>query len=65
MLLYRSATLGYMDITSPVGTENFGGIRPGCWINAVPASGMVLVPDGSSKCTCSYQMRCWFGLHGE
>ena len=65
MLLYRSATLGYMDITRSVGTENFGGIRPGCWINAVPASGMVLVPDGSAKCTCSYQMRAWFGLHGE
>jgi outer membrane protein assembly factor BamB len=65
MLLYRSATLGYMDITKNTGTQNFGGIRPSCWINAVPASGMVLVPDGSAKCTCSYQMRSWFALRGE
>jgi len=25
----------------------------------------VLVPDGSSKCHCSYQMRAWFALQGE
>ncbi len=24
--------------------------------------GLVLAPDGSSKCNCSYQMRAWFAL---
>ena len=65
LLLFRSATLGYLDLGRDYGTENYGGVRPGCWINALPASGMVLVPDGSAKCTCSYQMRSWFGLRGE
>jgi hypothetical protein len=23
---------------------------------------LVLVPDGSSKCACSYQMRAWLAL---
>lgn len=65
MLLFRSATLGYVDLGRKAGTENFGGIRPSCWINAIPASGLVLVPDGASKCHCSYQMKAWFALQGE
>ncbi|NQT15992.1 MAG: PQQ-binding-like beta-propeller repeat protein, partial [Planctomycetes bacterium] len=62
LMLFRSATLGYLDLTRDVGTENFGGIRPGCWFSAVPAGGLVLVPDGSSKCACSYQTRAWLAL---
>jgi len=62
LMLFRSATLGYKDLSRDEGTENYGGIRPSCWINAIPANGLVLVPDGSSKCQCSYQMRAWFAL---
>ena len=62
LMLFRSATLGYKDLSRDEGTENWGGIRPSCWINAIPANGLVLVPDGSSKCQCSYQMRAWFAL---
>lgn len=61
-MLFRSATLGYLDLTRDAGTENFGGIRPSCWFNAIPAGGMVLVPDGSSKCACSYQQQAWLAL---
>ena len=35
-------------------TENYGGIRPGCWIAAIPAGGLLLMPDAASWCTCSY-----------
>lgn len=65
LMLFRSATLGYLDLTRSAGTENYGGMRPSCWINAIPAAGLVLVPDGSSKCHCSYQMKAWFALQGE
>ena len=65
LLVFRSATLGYLDLTRDAGTENFGGIRPGCWFNAIVAGGMVLVPDGSSKCACSYQMRSWLALQRQ
>jgi outer membrane protein assembly factor BamB len=54
MLVFRSATLGYVDLGSGGGTENFGGIRPGCWVNAIPAGGLVLMGDAASWCTCSY-----------
>jgi len=46
-------------------TRNFGGMRPGCWINALPAGGLVLVPDASASCSCSYQNRSWIALMPE
>lgn len=64
LILFRSATLGYRDLTRDAGTENFGGMRPGCWFNAIPAGGLVLVPDATAKCACSYQMHAWFALQG-
>lgn len=55
MLVFRSATLGYCDLTAGTGApENYGGIRPGCWINAIPAGGLVLMADAASWCSCSY-----------
>jgi outer membrane protein assembly factor BamB len=62
MMLFRSGTLGYWDLSRDVGVENFGGVRPSCWFSAIPAGGLVLVPDGSSKCVCSYQMQAWLAL---
>jgi hypothetical protein len=59
LLVFRSGTLGYYDLTRKAGTENYGGLRPGCWINALPVGGLVLVPDASSGCKCSYQNRAW------
>ena len=54
LLVYRSATLGYFDLEDGAKTENYGGIRPGCWVNAIPAGGLVLMGDAASWCTCSY-----------
>jgi len=65
LLMFRSGTLGYHDSTRDAGTENFGGIRPGCWINAIPVGGLVLVPDASAGCQCSYQNRSWIALQGS
>ncbi|MFP6880171.1 MAG: hypothetical protein VCA34_04440, partial [Roseibacillus sp.] len=31
--------------------------RPGCWINMIPASGLLLIPEGSSGCICSYPIQ--------
>jgi outer membrane protein assembly factor BamB len=64
IMLFRSGTLGYLDLRRTEGTENYGGIRPSCWISAIPANGLVLVPDGSARCECSYQMHAWFALQG-
>ena len=65
LMVFRSATLGYCEFDRPDAVESFGGLRPGCWINAIPAGGLVLVPDGSAGCVCSYQNKSWVALHGE
>ncbi len=31
--------------------------RPGCWINMLPAGGLLLLPESSSGCTCAYPMQ--------
>ncbi len=62
LIVYRSATLGYFDLTRNEKNEDFGGIRPGCWINAIPAGGLVLAPDASAGCRCSYLNQSWIAL---
>jgi hypothetical protein len=63
IMLFRSGTLGYRDLDNPDRpTANYGGIRPGCWINAIPAGGLVLMPDATEGCNCSYLMRAIIAL---
>ena len=31
--------------------------RPGCWINIIPAGGMILIPEASSGCTCGHSIQ--------
>ncbi len=31
--------------------------RPGCWINMIPAGGLLLIPEASSGCTCGFSMQ--------
>jgi outer membrane protein assembly factor BamB len=34
--------------------------RPGCWINIIPAGGLLSIPESSSGCTCSYPVQTSF-----
>ncbi len=36
--------------------------RPGCWLNIIPAGGMVVIPESSSGCTCAYPLQTSIGL---
>jgi len=62
LLTFRSATLGYYNLLSETETENYGGIRPGCWINAIPAGGLLFLPEASNRCTCSYLIKATIAL---
>lgn len=31
--------------------------RPSCWINMIPATGLLLIPEGSASCVCSYSLQ--------
>ena len=62
MLSFRSGTVGLYDLAADEGTSNWGGVRPGCWVNLIPAAGLLLAPEGSSGCTCSYPIQCTMAL---
>jgi len=61
-LFYRSSTIAIYDIAADRGLTLFGAIRPGCLINTIPASGLLLYPEASSGCTCSFPLRGSFAL---
>ena len=63
LLLFRSGPLGYVDLRNGE-LRHYGGIRPGCWINAIPAGGLVLMPDFTWGCSCSYQNQTNLALEG-
>jgi len=31
--------------------------RPGCWINMIPAGGLLIMPEASSGCTCDFPLQ--------
>ncbi|TEU03523.1 MAG: methyltransferase domain-containing protein, partial [Candidatus Aminicenantes bacterium] len=57
-LFYRSSSTAIYDFSEDNGLILFGGIRPGCWINMIPANGLLLFPEASAGCTCSFPLRC-------
>ncbi len=56
-LFFRSSVLSYFDLEDDQGITNFGGVRPGCWINVIPAAGLVLAPDQTRGCTCPFPIK--------
>lgn len=57
-LFFRSMNLGYYDLNRDDGTMHFGAQRPGCWINFIPAGGLVLMPEASAGCMCPFPNMC-------
>jgi len=51
-LWFRSWSFAYYDLLNDQGTEHFSGQRPGCWINMIPANGLLVAPEASSGCVC-------------
>jgi len=55
-LFYRPhSNIAMWDIGRAAYSDWFG-IRPSCWINVIPAGGMVLAPEGGAGCSCGH----WF-----
>jgi len=57
-LFFRSYCLGYCDLAGDSGTMHFGAQRPGCWINFIPAGGLLLLPEASTGCMCPFANMC-------
>ena len=61
-LFYRSYWTAIYDLANDKGINLFGAIRPGCWLNMIAANGLMLMPEASSGCTCSFPLRCSVAL---
>jgi len=57
-LFFRSYSLGYYDLLGDYGTVHSSGQRPGCWINFIPAAGLLVMPEASSGCQCLFSIMC-------
>lgn len=56
MLLFRSGDTAFYDLETDVGVQHFAGHRLGCWINAIPANGLVMIPEASAGCVCQFSI---------
>ncbi len=58
MLFWRGNNPWMYDLGPGGGASRLTTItRPGCWINIIPAGGLVLLPEASSGCTCAYPVQ--------
>ena len=62
VLMKRSGSLGFFDLEQLSGVYHHPNVRAGCWINMIPACGLVLVPEGSSSCPCAYNYKTSLAL---
>ncbi|MEO2032233.1 MAG: PQQ-binding-like beta-propeller repeat protein [Planctomycetaceae bacterium] len=56
MIMFRSGFTGFMDLKQDAGVRHFAGHRLGCWINAIPANGLVMIPEASVGCVCQFSI---------
>ena len=56
MMFLRSGFIGYYDLYNDSGTRHFAGQRLGCWVNAIPGNGLVMIPEASAGCVCLFSI---------
>ncbi len=61
-LFFRQSNPTAFDVESGKTTKITTVSRPGCWINMIPAAGMLLIPEASSGCTCNYAVQGSLGF---
>ena len=57
-LFYRGGNPQQRDLVNGGETQKINTVsRPGCWINMIPAGGLLMIPEASSGCTCAYPLQ--------
>jgi hypothetical protein len=62
LLMIRSGGLAFYDLRRPSAMFQYSPVRGSCFVNTIAAGGLVLVPDGSSTCSCAYSCRTSLAL---
>jgi hypothetical protein len=65
MIMARRSSLGFFDLSVQGGVFQYPVVRAGCWINMIPAGGLVTVPEGSSSCQCAYNFKTSIALMSD
>jgi outer membrane protein assembly factor BamB len=61
-LFFRAGNPTMCDLVSGEKTRLTHVTRPGCWINIIPAGGLILIPEASSGCTCNFGVQTSLAL---
>ena len=57
-IFWRGGNPWRMDLAPGSAPQRINNVtRLGCWINAIPAGGLLLVPEASSGCTCAFPLQ--------
>lgn len=62
VVTFRSATAAYYDLDHADGTSGLGGLRIACMDNALPAGGVLNIPNMASGCDCNYPIQTSIAL---
>lgn len=60
-LVFRTRKVSMWNTTSG-STSSWDRLRPGCWLSTIPASGMLLSPEGGGGCSCGSWMEMSVGF---
>lgn len=60
-LVFRTRKVSMWNTTSG-STTSWDRLRPGCWLSTIPASGMLLSPEGGGGCSCGSWMEMSVGF---
>jgi outer membrane protein assembly factor BamB len=62
-LFWRGGNPWQHDLGEAGGAQRLNAVtRPGCWINMIPAGGLLLIPEASSGCTCAFPLQTSMAL---
>lgn len=64
-IFLRGGNPQMFDMTSGTGAALNHVSRPGCFVNIIPAGGIISIPESSSGCTCSYPLQASFAYVPE
>jgi hypothetical protein len=62
ILAYRSTGLGFASLRENAPCYWLPEKRTSCWISMLPAGGLLLAPEGSSTCVCSFNYKTSLAL---
>jgi len=62
LVAYRSTAIGFKSLTENSPCHWLSEKRTSCWVGMLPAGGLLLAPEGTSTCVCSFNYKTSLAL---